>query len=60
MHSSRMCTAHLLTICRSIRGWVSAQGDFLPGGCMPRGVCLGGCLPRGCLPRGCLPKGVSA
>ena len=55
MHSSRMRTAHLLTVSCSIR-WgggagVSAWG-CLPGGCLPRG-----CLPRGCLPSGRLPRG---
>ena len=44
MHCSRMRTAHLLTVSRSIQGVGSAQG----------GVCRGGCLPRGCQPSGCL------
>ena len=34
MHSSRMCTARLLTVSRGI-------GGCLPGGCLPRG-----CLPQ--------------
>ena len=48
MHSSRMRTAHLLTIPRSIRGggWCP-PGGCLPGGCLPGGVCLRGCLPSG-------------
>ena len=72
MHSSRMRTAHVLTVFQHALGrgvypsmhWV---GGCLPGrGCLPR---VGGrCLPRGmsaqrgCLPRrdGCLPGGVSA
>ena len=48
MHSSRMRTARLLTVSRSIQGsgvcprgaWlvVSAQGGVCPGGCLPRGM----------------------
>ena len=38
MHPSRMCTARLLTVSRSIR-----EGGFLPGG----GVCLRGSAGRG-------------
>ena len=76
MHSSRMRTARLLTICRSIRdgeyvclGRVSVQWGIGGWGCLLRGVRR--CLPRGegvCLAGlgvsaggwGCLPRGVSA
>ena len=40
MYSSRMRTARLLTVYRSILGG--------GGGCLP-GVCARGCLPRGCV-----------
>ena len=54
MHSSRMCTAPLLTISQhAVHREVSAQGRVCPGGCLPEG-----CLPRGCLHRGCLWEGV--
>ena len=40
-------------------GGGSAQGEFLPRGCLPRGVSAWGCLPkRRCLPRGVCPGGV--
>ena len=53
MHSSRMRTGRLLTVCRSLLpgGWgVSALGGVClgvsgPGGCLvPGGVCSGGCV----------------
>ena len=42
MYSSRMRTARLLTVSRSV---------YPGGGCVPteRGVCPGGCLPRRCV-----------
>ena len=48
MHSSRMRTARLLTVSRSVRGG---------RGCLPGGRCLGVSAQGGCLPRGCLPGG---
>ena len=62
MHSSRMRTGRLLTVCRSLLpgGWgVSALGGVClgvsgPGGCLvPGGVCSGGCVSG-------LGEGVSA
>ena len=37
MHSSVMRAARLLTISRSIQGWVSALWGVCPVGCLPRG-----------------------
>ena len=50
MHSSRMRTAHLLTISQhALLGGVPAQGVYLPGG-VPAQVCTcqGGTCPGGC------------
>ena len=54
MHSSRMCTVHLLTISQH----ALSRGECLPRGCLPGCVCLGDICPEGCLPGGCLLGGV--
>ena len=59
LHSSRMCTAHVLTISPSMLcgGGVSALGGVCSRGCLLWGVSA----PRGCLLWGeCLLPGVSA
>ena len=61
MHSSRMRTARLLTVSRSIRGDVCIGRRCLPRGVSVQRGSVKGCLPRGCLPGGCVcPGGVSA
>ena len=48
-----MHAARLLTVCHSILGEVSAQGEGVClWGCLPRGVCPGSVCPGGCRPRG--------
>ena len=62
MHSSRMRTNHLLTICRSLlptRG-VSAWGVSAPRGCLLQGCLLWGVSAPGCLLQGVCSRGVSA
>ena len=56
MHSSRMRTAHLLTVSQHALGGDVSQ-HVLGRGCVSqhalgRGTSAWGCLPRGCLPRG--------
>ena len=61
MHSSRMCTAHALTIgCGGGVCGVGGSRRYLLGGYLPGGTCPGGCTcPEGCTCPGTHPPSVN-